>query len=118
MLIEKVNDDNISFVAPRYNSTSFKLKHSSPTVVLFEITTQLLPTGHNEVQIKLSPDPDEVYPGKQVHDEAPAAIDEPNGHDEDFEININLRKVIHLKNDILFILKNVNNYLILNLRYF
>ena len=79
VLIEKVNEDVISFVAPRYNSTSFKLIHSSPDVVLFEITTQLLPTGHNEVQTKLSPDPDEEYPGKHVQDHAPAADDELDG---------------------------------------
>jgi hypothetical protein len=60
LLIEKDKDDVASFVVPRYNSTSFKLITSSPVVVLLEITTQLLPTGHNEVQTKLAPDPDEV----------------------------------------------------------
>ena len=79
VLIEKVNEDVISFVAPRYNSTSFKLIHSSPDVVLFEITTQLLPTGHNEVQTKPAPDPDEVYPGKQVQDQDPVAEVDPDG---------------------------------------
>ena len=32
------------------------------------------------VQAKLPPDPDEVYPGKHVQDQAPAADDEPGGH--------------------------------------
>ena len=79
----KVKDDVASLVVPRYSSTSFKLIHTScpvvAVVVLLEITMQLLPTGHNEVQTKLAPDPDEVYPGKQTHDEAPTAEDEPDG---------------------------------------
>jgi hypothetical protein len=79
VLIEKANDDVASFVAPKYSSTSIRVITLSPVVVLLEITTQLLPTGHNEVQTKLAPDPDEVYPGKQVQDQAPAAEVDPDG---------------------------------------
>jgi hypothetical protein len=53
--------------------------YSNPLVVLLEITTQLLPTGHNGVHTKLLPDPDEVYPGKHVQDVVSGADDEPNG---------------------------------------
>ena len=79
VLIEKVNDDVVSFVAPKYSSTSIRLITSLSDVVLLEITTQLLPTGHNKVHTKLPPDPDEEYPSKQVHDHAPAADDELDG---------------------------------------
>ena len=83
MLCVKVNDDVASFVAPKYSSASIRLIHiSSPVVavvVILEITTQLLPTGHKEVQTKVAPDPDEVYPGKQTHNKAPTAEDEPDG---------------------------------------
>ena len=82
MLIEKFNEDGTSLVDPKYSSTSNKLRNSSPDVVLLEITTQLLPTGHNEVQTKLLSDPEEVYPGKHVQDHAPAADDEPDGQPE------------------------------------
>ena len=79
VLIEKANDDVASFVAPKYSSTSIRLIISSPDVVLLEITTQLLPTGHNKVHTKLLSDPEEAYPGKHVQDEAPASDDEPDG---------------------------------------
>ena len=85
LLIEKANDDVANFVDPKYSSTSINAMHAvhgSPDVVLLEITTQLLPTGHKEVQTKLAPDPEEVYPGKHVQDEAdhaPALDDELDG---------------------------------------
>jgi hypothetical protein len=79
VLIEKANDDVANFVAPKYSSTSIRVIHSSPDVVLLEITTQLLPTGHNGVHTKLLPDPDEEYPGKHEQDHAPAADEEPDG---------------------------------------
>ena len=67
---------------------------ASPVVVLLEITTQLLPTGHNGVQTKLTPEPFEVYPGKQTH--VPVADDEPNGHWEETKVINNPKKKIKL----------------------
>ena len=66
VLIEKAKDDVVSFVAPWYSSTSTRFIYSSPLLVLLEITTQLFPTGHNEIHNELSPDMGEVYPTKQV----------------------------------------------------
>jgi len=66
VLIEKAKDDVVSFVAPWYSSTSIRFIYSSPLLVLLEITTQLFPTGHNEIHNELSPDMGEVYPTKQV----------------------------------------------------
>jgi hypothetical protein len=101
LLIVKFNEDVTSFVVPRYNSTSFNCKCSTPVVVLLEITTQLFPTGHKELHTKLPPEPVELYPGKQTH--VPPEDDEPNGHCEETKVIDNPKIYINLKKYRLFI---------------
>ena len=107
-LIEKAKDDEASFVAPRYSSTSIRFITASP-LVLLEIKMQLLPTGHIAVQTKVSPNPDEVYPGKQVHGEDPSVDEAPGGHEET-ELISDTKKDINIKRNIFFMNLKINNY--------
>jgi hypothetical protein len=59
----------------------------------------LLPTGHNQVQTKLAPDPEEEYPAKQIHEEISVLNDEPKGQGEllgILELGMELEGIVEL----------------------